>query len=283
VKDEWVFEVVNDPFLEILELYVKSYYKNTPSHDIITLNKNKLLIQFYIIYSILLIVSLYWIINKLNVWYFCLIVGYPLHLMAALLYFYSNFFKTFLIFWGNAAMKILVKNLKQKKQSNTKSNFSNDNLFTSKNANQPFIPFYHNPVSSNSGINAQINQQNIINTEREGINPSLTRSKSFFENEYFLEFSLREHLIYYMRFLFQGIEQSYNLLYTCSSLNSNHLLNIGLCFLDKEGIIFDKEKDIIEVVTCQNSNGVEIINITKDRNTHKEQDYYNLEDIVQIL
>ncbi len=216
-----MFEVVNDPFLEILELYVKSYYKNTPSHDIITLNKNKLLIQFYMIYSVLMIVSLYWIINKLNVWYFCLIVGYPLHLMSALLYFYSNFFKTFLIFWGNAAMKILVKNLKQKKQPyNTKSSIPNNNPFTSKNTNQQFIPFHHNPVSSNSGINGQINQPNIINTEREGINPSLTRSKSFFENEYFLEFSLREHFRCYMRFLFQGIEQSYNLLYTCSSLNS---------------------------------------------------------------
>lgn len=39
---------------------------------------------------------------------------------------------------------------------------------------------------------------------------------------------------------------------------------------------------MIEVITCQNNNGVEIINITKEKNSHKEQDYYVLEDIVII-
>ena len=122
-------------------------------------------------------------------------------------------------------MKILVKNLKQKKYSYVnKSCTLNNNPLLYKNFSQPFNPLVQNPISSNSGINVQPNQPNVLNTERENINPSLTRSKTFFENEYFLEFSIKEHLRYYMRFLFQGIEQSYNLLYTCSSLNSKLFL-----------------------------------------------------------
>jgi hypothetical protein len=142
-------------------------------------------------------------------------------------------------------MKILLQNLKQKKD-----NPSMKMSYPSNTTGLPFIKMAINQISinnnlqsipSNNGVNLNVhsNGANILATEREAINPALPRSKSFFENEYFLEFSMREYISYYLKFLFEGIEKSFNLLYTCSSLNSTNkiIMVIGLCFLDKDGII----------------------------------------------
>ena len=122
---------------------------------------------------------------------------------------------TFLLFWGNAAMKILVGNLKNKKDHFKLKSGSIINCVNHCKS----IPLQTNINNENIPSNGH---PNALNQEKDIIimNPILTRTKSFFENEYFLEFSLKPHLKYYLKFFFQGIDMSYNLLNSCSGLNS---------------------------------------------------------------
>ena len=167
-----------------------------------------------------IVIGIIWTIIKRNYIHFCLILGYPIQLTIASLYLYTAFLNNFLIFWGNAAINILTKNLKHNKdRDKCKSNSTpiyNQNSFK--------ISHNFNIVSNSVPINTNLNsnaQNNVVIAEKDVISHSdFRRTKSFFENENFLEFSWREHLYYYKKFIFDGIDESYNLLNSCSYLNS---------------------------------------------------------------
>lgn len=104
--------------------------------------------------------------------------------------------------------------------------------------------------------------------------------KDYYESHSFDEYSFSLHLKYYFKFFQEGIDKSYSLFNVSSNLNR-------LCFLEKEGLIFNKEKEVVEVAFFKSDNNVEILNVQSQSeegkginvgSVLKESEYYNIEE-----
>jgi hypothetical protein len=147
-------------------------------------------------------------------------------------------------------------------------------------------PSASNPVINNSNSNP-INNSNNNNPASNDILSFLNKSssntgndKDYYETHSFNEYSPSLHIKYYIKFLQEGIDKSYSLLNVSSNLNR-------LCFLEKEGLIFNKEKEVVEVAFFKSDNNVEILNVqsqseegkgTNVPNIIKESEYYQIEE-----
>jgi len=97
-KDEWVFEVRACPFLEILELYVKSY-NNKIKPEILQTTKNIIKDDYYFYmkyflvfnFGVIMFFTIFWPVNnKMNLKIFKEIVSSPFQFFSCIAVFYLD-------------------------------------------------------------------------------------------------------------------------------------------------------------------------------------------------
>jgi hypothetical protein len=209
---------------------------------------------------VIIILLIFWVCYNRSAETFFDIMNSPLKFFAVFIFFYIDLFNSILIYWANASILIL-------KDSLTEDVKIEEELIVKPVEKKP------NTNQSKMNINQEyFNPPTMTTSTKELIVEKKDKDKMFYQVTNFHEFSLKEHIKYYRKFFMEGVEKSYNLLNMCSQLSR-------LCFLDKDGLIFKKEKEIVEMAFFKSNNNIEILNVQADESRQMAGDnFYTIEE-----